>query len=92
MNPEITPLYQFHAQKALFKVPKICDINFWIENDHPPPSSARFQKIIRYGCRTLPLHSGIFANINELRKLNAEKAEGTNNGKVGPCPIDCYIN
>ena len=25
--------YQFHAQKALFKVPKICNITFWIEND-----------------------------------------------------------
>ena len=25
-------LYQFHAQKALFKVPKICNINFWIED------------------------------------------------------------
>ena len=33
LNPEITLLYQFHAQKALFKVPKICNINFWIEND-----------------------------------------------------------
>ena len=28
--------YQFHAQKALFKVPKICNINFWIENAPPP--------------------------------------------------------
>ena len=28
----MTLLYQFHAQKALFKVPKICNINFWIEN------------------------------------------------------------
>ena len=37
LNPEITLLYQFHAQKALFKVPKICNINFWIENDPPPP-------------------------------------------------------
>ena len=26
-------LYQFHAQKALFKVPKICNIKFWIENE-----------------------------------------------------------
>ena len=25
-------IYQFHAQKALFKVPKICNIIFWIEN------------------------------------------------------------
>ena len=29
-------LYQFHAQKALFKVPKICNKKFWIENDPPP--------------------------------------------------------
>ena len=35
LNPEIAFLYQFHAQKALFKVPKICNINFWIENDPP---------------------------------------------------------
>ena len=27
---------QFHAQKDLFKVPKICNIDFWIENDPPP--------------------------------------------------------
>ena len=32
-------LYQFHAQKALFKVPKICNINFWIENAPPFPLS-----------------------------------------------------
>ena len=37
LNPEITVLYHFHAQKALFKVPKICNINFWIENDASPP-------------------------------------------------------
>ena len=37
VNPEITLLYQFHAQKALLEVPKICNINFWIENDPPPP-------------------------------------------------------
>ena len=30
-------LYQFHAQKALFKVPKICNIIFEIENDPPSP-------------------------------------------------------
>ena len=39
LKPEMTPLYQFHAQKALFKVPKICNINFGIENDPPPPSA-----------------------------------------------------
>ena len=44
LNPEITILYQFHAQKARFKVPKICNLNFWIEND--PPTLALFQKII----------------------------------------------
>ena len=32
LNPEITLLNEFHAQKAVFKVVKICDINFWIEN------------------------------------------------------------
>ena len=37
LNPEFTFLYQVHAQKALFKVPKICNINFWIEKDPPPP-------------------------------------------------------
>ena len=34
LNPEITLLYQFHAHKALFKVRKICNLNFWIEIDH----------------------------------------------------------
>ena len=47
-------LYQFHAQKALFKVPKISNISFWIEND-PPPPLVLFQKFIRFGSRTLPL-------------------------------------
>ena len=37
LSPEITLLYQFCAQNALFKVPKICNINFWIEKDPPPP-------------------------------------------------------
>ena len=26
LDPEVTLLYQFHAQKALFNVPKICNI------------------------------------------------------------------
>ena len=47
VNPESTLLYQF--QKALFKVPKICNINFWIENDPPSP-----RKFIRFGSLTLP--------------------------------------
>ena len=29
------------CSKALFKVPKICNINFWIEN-HPPPPFGTF--------------------------------------------------
>ena len=32
----MTILYQFHDQKALFEVPKICNINFWIQNDPSP--------------------------------------------------------
>ena len=31
-----TLLCQFHAVKALFKVPILCNINFWIERDLPP--------------------------------------------------------
>ena len=42
LNPEITLLYQFHAQKALFQVPKIGNINFSIEND--PTSFGTFPK------------------------------------------------
>ena len=36
LDPEINVLYQFHAQKALFKAPKICNTNFRIENAPPP--------------------------------------------------------
>ena len=36
LNPEITLLYQFHAQKALLKGPKICNKTFLIENAPPP--------------------------------------------------------
>ena len=50
---EITILYQFYAQKVLFKVPKICNINFWIEIDLPP--LAVFWKFIRFGSQILPL-------------------------------------
>ena len=32
---EITILNQIHDRKALFEVPKICNINFWIENYFP---------------------------------------------------------
>ena len=37
LNPDITLLNQFHVQKALLKVPKICNINFWIENEPTSP-------------------------------------------------------
>ena len=37
ISPESTLLNQFHAQKVVFKVPKICNIKFWIENDPPSP-------------------------------------------------------
>ena len=45
LNPEITLLYQFHAQKALLEVPKICNINFWIENDTTLPPLGTSPKI-----------------------------------------------
>ena len=32
LNSEITLLFQIRAQKALFKVPKICNMNFWTDN------------------------------------------------------------
>ena len=37
LNPENTLLNQCHALKALFKVPKICNLDFWIEITPPPP-------------------------------------------------------
>ena len=45
LNPEIALLYQFHDQKALFKVPKICNISFWIENDPPPGTFSKIHPI-----------------------------------------------
>ena len=53
MNPKITIFYQFHDQKALFKVPKICNIIFGLKMT--PPPSALFQKFTRFGSGTLPL-------------------------------------
>ena len=35
LNPENTLLNQCHAPKALFKVPKICNLDFWIEITPP---------------------------------------------------------
>ena len=52
LNSEITLLFQIRAQKALFKVPKIYNINFCIEND--PPPLELFQKFIRFGSGILP--------------------------------------
>ena len=53
LKPEITLLYQFHAQKALFKVPKICNKIFWIAND-PSPTLDLFGKFILLVA--LPIH------------------------------------
>ena len=38
---------QFHAQKALLKVSKICNIHFWIENDPPPGTFLKIHPIWR---------------------------------------------
>ena len=63
LNLEITILYQFHDQKALFKVPKICSIIFWIENDPNPLT------LLRFGSLTLPLVTQLTLP-NKLRNLN----------------------
>ena len=49
-----------HAQKALFRVPKICNMNFWIKNDPPVPPWELFRKFIRFGIATLPWHVEFF--------------------------------
>ena len=61
LNPEIATLYQFHAQKALFEIPKICNINFLIEN-YPPPLLELFRKYFRFGSiiRLLVLQTSLF--------------------------------
>ena len=38
---------------------KICNINFWIENDPPPPPLELFRKFIRFGRERRPLRSGL---------------------------------
>ena len=63
LNLEITILYQFHDQKALFKVPKICSIIFWIENDPNPLT------LLRFGSLTLPLVTQLTLP-NKLKNLN----------------------
>ena len=47
-------MFRFHAQKAPFEIPKIRNLNFWIEND--PPPLELFRKLIRLGSATLPLY------------------------------------
>ena len=65
LNPEINLLYQFHAQKALFTVPKNCKINIWIEN--APPPFELFRKFIRFGTAIRPL-----GKISEILPYNKE--------------------
>ena len=52
LNSEFTLfLYQFHARKALFKVPKVCNIHFWHFSNNssdlvagsPPSQSAQMK-------------------------------------------------
>ena len=45
------------SQKALFKVPKVCNTNFLIVND--PRPYALFRKFIRFGSRNLSLNFNI---------------------------------
>ena len=52
LNPEMTFLYQFHAQKALFKVPNLL-YKFLDWKCLPPPLEV-FRKIIRFGNLTRP--------------------------------------
>ena len=54
LDPEITLIYQFHGQKALFKVSKICSTNFWIGNSPSPFPLELFSKIIRFGTNIYP--------------------------------------
>ena len=49
LNPKTILLYQ----KALFRVPKIYNIIFWIENEPPLPLKL-FWKFIRFGTAILP--------------------------------------
>ena len=57
LNPEINLLYQFHAQKAMFKVPKACNIIFGLKMTHPPLELSR--KFIQFGSATLPFSGRI---------------------------------
>ena len=66
-------MYQFHDQQALFKVPKICNINFWIEND-PPPPLALFQKCIRFGSAILPFRGLMFISFPHHQDFDHQQA------------------
>ena len=65
-------LYQFHDLKALFKVPKLCNKKFWIEND-PFPPLVLFRKFIWFGSRTLPL--GFWVGTSTMRVTSIKSAE-----------------
>ena len=57
LNPEMTLLCQFHAQKALFKIPEIWYINSLIENDPTPPSEIFFENSSDLAQPSFPKHS-----------------------------------
>ena len=52
VNRRLEPFRKFiRLQKALFKVPKIRNIIFWIENG--PPPLELFRKFIRFGAAVI---------------------------------------
>ena len=68
---------------------KICNINFWIENEPPPPSEL-FRKFIRFGGGRLPL-PGSGKNVpslllikNSLREFSTmfATADTNRNGRI----------
>ena len=46
--------FMLKKTKDIFEIPKICNINFWIENAPPPPLELS-RKLVRFGTATLPL-------------------------------------
>ena len=61
--PEKTPLYHFHAEKALFKGPKSAILIFGLEIT-PPPLLELFQKFISFGGTILPLPMHALAGVS----------------------------
>ena len=57
-NPEITILYQFHAQKVLFKAPKMYNIKF-LDWKWPLPLFGTFLKIHPIWCNHTSLREAI---------------------------------